>query len=262
MNKRYSSRLTLERRMILAVTAVLLVAGQVMAAGGSTTDSYTTGGDSPVTLEDVSGSTVKRITLSARAAERLGIETASVTEEQIIRTQIVGGVVTRPPEGRLGSDQDRKWIRIALSPGEWDRLARDRPARLLPLVVGGRLAEEILAEPSGLEPVEDRKSAMLLLYYTAPRDSGLQPDDRMRVELELSGGERIEKVVPYSAIYYDSRGDAWVYVNTENLVFQRQVVTIDSIVGDLVVLTEGPPLGTTVVTVGAALLYGTEVFGK
>ena len=37
---------------------------------------------------------------------------------------------------------------------------------------------------------------------------------------------------------------------------------IERVIGDLAVLSEGPPVKTAVVTVGAALLYGAEVFGK
>jgi hypothetical protein len=37
---------------------------------------------------------------------------------------------------------------------------------------------------------------------------------------------------------------------------------VERVVGDLAVLSDGPPVGTPVVTVGAALLYGTEIFGK
>jgi hypothetical protein len=46
------------------------------------------------------------------------------------------------------------------------------------------------------------------------------------------------------------------------LTFERQRIGIERIVGDLAVLSEGPPVGTPVVTVGAALLYGAEIFKK
>jgi hypothetical protein len=45
-------------------------------------------------------------------------------------------------------------------------------------------------------------------------------------------------------------------------VFERTSVRVDRVSGDRVVLAEGPVVGTPVVTVGAALLYGTEIFGK
>ena len=72
-----------------------------------------------------------------------------------------------------------------------------------------------------------------------------------------SSGSRRE-VVPYAAVLYDARGDTWVYTSPEPLVFVRHRITIEYIAGDLAVLADGPPVGTAVVTVGAAELFGTE----
>ena len=69
-------------------------------------------------------------------------------------------------------------------------------------------------------------------------------------------------MVPYGAVYYDAKGAPWVYVNTAPLTFERRRIGVERIEGDVAVLSEGPPVGTPVVTVGAALLYGAEVFGK
>ena len=65
--------------------------------------------------------------------------------------------------------------------------------------------------------------------------------------------------MPYAALIYDSQGDTWAYVNTEPLVFLRESVVVDEIDGDTVVISAGPPSGTTVVTTGAAELYGAEI---
>lgn len=88
--------------------------------------------------------------------------------------------------------------------------------------------------------------------------------DRIRIktstvrEVERFGGETARKVVDYSAIVYDPKGDTIVYTNPSPLVFVRQSVKVDSIDGELAVLTEGPPTGTAVVTVGTAELLGME----
>jgi hypothetical protein len=68
--------------------------------------------------------------------------------------------------------------------------------------------------------------------------------------------------VPYSAVYYDAKGVPWVYVNSAPLVYQRERIAVRQVVGNQAILSEGPEVGTPVVTVGAALLYGSEVFGK
>jgi len=79
---------------------------------------------------------------------------------------------------------------------------------------------------------------------------------------KLSGGDEKRKIVPYSSVYYDATGSAWVYVNPKPLTFERQRVDIERVEDNLAILTDGPSVGTSVVTVGAAMLYGAEIFGK
>jgi len=307
-------------------TLMLLASARAADPGGSAS----AGKSGPVTLETIPGSAVKRVTLTAKAAERLGIETGKVGEQPVMRRQMVSGVVIPPVEtqpdqkmasggGTGGTAQGPAapalkptaggvggfgtfggfgkvvtaqqpvapataplapltkpagalakpgadggvWLLVTLSQGEWDRLAKDKPARVLPLATRDKLANDVLARPSGAPPVEDVKRSMLTAYYVVPgKDHGLTLNTRMRVELPLTGSEDKQKVVPYSAVYYDGKGAPWVYVNTKPLVFERQRIAVDRIVGDLAVLSEGPAVGTAVVTVGAPLLYGTEIFGK
>jgi hypothetical protein len=123
--------------------------------------------------------------------------------------------------------------------------------------------KEVLAQPSGMEPLEDTKRSMWRLYYVVPgADHGLTLNQRMRVEVQLTGSDERQKVVPYSAVYYDAKGAAWIYLNPKPLTYERQKIGVERIVGDVAVLSEGPPVETPVVTVGAALLFGAEIFGK
>src|SRR5215469_6220647 len=69
---------------------------------------------------------------------------------------------------------------------------------------------------------------------------------------------KLQKVVPYAAVFYDPNGATWVYTNPEPLTFVRTGISVDHIDGDLAALSKGPPSGTEVVTVGAPELYGTE----
>lgn len=88
--------------------------------------------------------------------------------------------------------------------------------------------------------------------------------DRIRIKtstvraIERFGGETARKVVDYSAVVYEPKGDTAVYTNPEPLVFVRTPVKVDSIDGDLAVLADGPPAGTAVVIVGTAELLGME----
>jgi hypothetical protein len=66
------------------------------------------------------------------------------------------------------------------------------------------------------------------------------------------------KIIPYSAVIYDLSGQSWAYVNTEPRTYVRQPVTIDYSKGQMTVLKDGPAVGTSVVSVGAAELFGAE----
>ena len=216
-----------------------------------------------------------------------------MSEKPIILKQMVGGRVIPPVKnqpntpvstvgfgsfGRLATPQapqpvpepakspaaDEVWVLITLSHGEWGRLRKDKPARVLSLATRKRSGKEVIALPTGIPPYQDLKRSMLTLYYRVPgKDHGLTLYHRVRVELQLSGSGEKRMVVPYGAVYYDAKGGAWVYVSPKPLVFERQPIVIERVVGDLAVLSDGPSVGTKVVTIGAALLYGAEVvFGK
>jgi hypothetical protein len=79
--------------------------------------------------------------------------------------------------------------------------------------------------------------------------------DRVQ-EMVVRGVKR--KVVPYAAVLYDAHGQTWVYTSPEPLVFVRHRIQVEYISGDRAVLSQGPPTGTAVVTVGAAELFGAE----
>jgi hypothetical protein len=66
-------------------------------------------------------------------------------------------------------------------------------------------------------------------------------------------------VVPYGAIIYDPSGGTWTYTETKPLTYVRVKIVVDRIVGSRALLLKSPPVGTPVVTVGAAELYGAEV---
>lgn len=285
-------RRTLAGAVIIPAAAAALLLASAAGHAADPEAGHSGAGGAPVTFEAIPGSDAKRVTLSAKAAERLGIETGAVSEQVIVRKQMVGGLVLPPleslPESNLANGSfggfgavsetspppqtapvatvlgtGAAWVLVTVSEGEWDRMAKDRPARILPLATREEFAGEVLAKPSGIPPIVDVKREMLTLYYVVPEDQhGLTLNSRVRVELELTGDQETRKVLPYSAVYYDASGATWAYVMGEPLVYERQPIGVERIVGDLAVLTDGPPVGAEVVTVGAAMLYGTELFGK
>ena len=287
------------RRGALAAAAAWVLLPAIGQAADSAAPAAA-GKSKAVTLEAIPGSPVKRVTLAAKAAERLDIQTGQVSEQAVLRRQMVSGIVIQPltdrpaaPPASGGGFMNFQapaaggalkqtvalrvgaaataappatpgaWVLVTLSPGEWERLAKDKPARIVPLATRDKPANEIVAPLSDRPPQEDTKRSMLTLHYVLPStDHGLAVSSRVRVELQLAGSEDKQKVVPYSAVYYDAQGAPWVYVNTKPLTYERQRISVDRVVGKLAVLSDGPAAGTPVVTTGAALLYGTEIFGK
>lgn len=64
--------------------------------------------------------------------------------------------------------------------------------------------------------------------------------------------------VPYGALIYDTTGKTWVYTNPKPLTYIRAAIEVERIDGKVVRIASGPPAGTSVVTVGAAELFGAE----
>ena len=94
--------------------------------------------------------------------------------------------------------------------------------------------------------------------------------DVQRVIFDAEGAERVGlktapirqngqgTVIPYDAVIYDADGKTYTYTAPKPLTYVRQEIAIDHVAGDSVMLSDGPPAGTKVVTVGAAEVYGTE----
>jgi hypothetical protein len=98
----------------------------------------------------------------------------------------------------------------------------------------------------------------------------IEGSDLSRVTLTEKAVERLDlktdqvreqggkKVVPYSSLIYDPNGQTWVYTSPETRTFVRYKVDVDKIEGDIVLLNDGPPVGTIVASVAVAELYGAE----
>ncbi len=110
--------------------------------------------------------------------------------------------------------------------------------------------------PAEVEPIEGSELSRVTLTEKAMERLDLQTEE-IREE-QVSGPESLRKVVPYSALIYDSQGNTWIYTRIQPRTFVRHRVAVDYIRGDVAVLKDGPPTGTLVASVGAAELYGTE----
>jgi hypothetical protein len=83
--------------------------------------------------------------------------------------------------------------------------------------------------------------------------------ERLALKTAQVSDDKGTKVVPYSAVIYDNDGGTWVYTVPQPLSYVRESVSVLDIQSDHALLSAGPAVGTTVVSEGAAMLYGTEL---
>ncbi len=114
----------------------------------------------------------------------------------------------------------------------------------------------VKTEPAKVEPIQGTDFKQVTLTAKAAERLGIKT---VPVREEISARtDTLKLVVPYDSIIYGLNGETWVYINPKSLVFVRSPISIDYIVGDFAILSEGPTSGTKVVTVGVAQLYGID----
>ena len=228
------------------ILVLMIIAGLQLSA--CTRNPPTPNGSEPAKVEHIQGTDLSRVTLTARAAERLDIQTTPVREEQVIRTRLVVGEVL----AKASVDTTPGlFVRAPLIESDLNKVDRGQPALVLPLAGDG--------EATGVIAQAVEATACDALYYRVEgAEHGLTPGLRVLVELSLLGSGTRQKVVPYMSVIYDLHGETWVYKTNEPLTFVRHPITVDYIDDDRVILVDGPPVGTEVVTVGVAELWGTE----
>jgi hypothetical protein len=137
---------------------------------------------------------------------------------------------------------------------------RSRPAVAIALVVVGialsgctEVESDTVEgyEPAHLQEIEGSE----LKRVTFTREGAARTDLRSE-PVQRSGGRR---AVSYAALIYDGDGKTYVYVADKPLSFMRAEVVIDRIEGARALLRDGPPVGSQVVTTGAAEVHGAEL---
>lgn len=93
---------------------------------------------------------------------------------------------------------------------------------------------------------------------TLTEDAAKRLDIQTATVQTMQVGGNSGMVIPYAAILYDTEGNTWTYTNPEPLIFVRSPIIVDHIEGDKAYLTAGPPSGSSVVTIGATELFGSE----
>ena len=237
--------------LLLIVSNLPLVACASKSATASTIK--------PAKVERIEGTNLNRVVVTEKAAQRLAIQTVLVREEPVVRKRKVGGeVVTLPITPTAIADFSKIWVRVSLNGSDLTKVRQVEPALVVPLTTTVS-ATGLTARPIKAPAVIDPEEAARSLYYELDgTNSRLVPGQRVLVELILVGSGAPRKLIPYSAVLYDTHGDAWTYTSPEPLVFVRRPIKIDYVEGDQAFLLDGPPAGTAVVTVGGAELFGTE----
>jgi hypothetical protein len=90
-------------------------------------------------------------------------------------------------------------------------------------------------------PVEITKIDGSNLSRVTLTERAIQRLDLKTDQVREQGGK---KVVPYSSLIYDPEGQTWVYTSPQTRTFVRHKVDVDYIEGNLVVLNDGPPIGS------------------
>jgi multidrug efflux pump subunit AcrA (membrane-fusion protein) len=248
----------LKNKRWMFVLLMLIVAVQLTACGETESPPKV----EPALVEEVEGSEFNRVILTERAAERLGIETTAIRAGELSQTQTVEGQVvaqdsqaTAPGEGL---------VRVALDKSTLSKVDSGQPARIL-LQADDDDDDGFLAELFELPDAdedddddddEDEDETLHFMLESAWQD--LTEGQSVFVKLTLAEGEPQGLIIPYSAVIYGLNGETWTYINPEPLTFMRQPITVDRIEGGLAYLSDAPPVGTPVVTVGAQLLYGAD----
>ena len=109
-------------------------------------------------------------------------------------------------------------------------------------------------------PMANPNAASVDLFFELPSGGqAVRPGERLAIRLPLKAKDRA-LVVPESAVVYDMNGGTWVYEQRAPHQFARRRVELGGPAGSNVIITRGLAEGVTVVTVGAAELYGTEFY--
>jgi hypothetical protein len=279
----------LNARWVLPAVLAVGLSTPVLAADDS--GGHKPKASSPARMEKVEGSDLPRVIVTEKAAQRLDIQTEPVREERLRRWLTVGGDVESLPKSARAADAAGAEavpplrVRVPMVAG-W--MAQSQPVRViqdddddddnsddlnddedgqivfvLPQHTNKDLLQKISVKryetASGDKAVAEAAAVDRNLYYVVEgAQQVLKAGQRLVVRVTDPNSGGLHRVIPYSAVIFDAKGETWTYVNPEPLVFVRERIVIDHIQGDLAVLKDGPKIGTNVVKVGAAELYGVE----
>jgi RND family efflux transporter MFP subunit len=152
------------------------------------------------------------------------------------------------------------WVRVPVYAGDLADLDGSEPVLVSVLgqeTTGPWREVRRVSGPPGADP----SAASIDLFFTFPGGSppAMRPGERLSIQLPLKATNRA-LVVPRAAVVYDINGGTWVYEDRGQNHFTRRRVELAGPAGQRVVIARGLTEGITIVTAGAAELYGTEFY--
>ncbi len=201
-----------------------------------------------------------RLTLAASGVTASGAVVLSAPHASILRAlyAVPGQVVAAGTPLFDLVRLDTVWLRVPVYAGDLAALDGRAAVDVWPLGATVRDTPVASANPVTAPPVADPVTAGVDLFYRISNAGrSLRPGQRVSVRVPLRAhGEHL--VVPVAAILMDAMGGTWVYEARPGGQFVRQRVAVLEHADEFALLQQGPPIGTRVVTVGAAELFGTE----
>ncbi len=241
-------------RAVGARGAIALALGALLLGACGSAAAKSESAVAAATLETIDGSEIPRVILSEDAARRLGVATEPVTIETASRQRLIAAEVVGRPGG--APTDSSLWVRATLAGSELDGIDGEATAVVYPAAGGPKSDSSGFAARQADPSVGEAADPAGTRYFSVDRESGLTLGTNVIVELTLEATDQLS--MPYSAVVYDPAGRTWAYTTSEPLVYSRQSVIVDYIEGDWAFLLEGPPVGTSVVTVGSGELSGFE----
>lgn len=150
--------------------------------------------------------------------------------------------------------QTSLWVRVPVFGSDVGSVLHDGPARISALGSGpSRTARPVEAPPSA-----NAAAGTVDLFYALPNgDRAFRVGQRVAVALPLAG-RTAGLAIPSEAIVRDIYGGEWVYEQTAADTYVRQRIEVAAERDGKALLAHGLRTGSSIVTVGAAELFGTE----
>lgn len=177
------------------------------------------------------------------------LQRISITSGQMVTSgQVLAEIV----------DLQVSWVKVPVTASEFDSVSKERGA-----VVSALGMRQQSTSARGIwvpgSPTADALTSTIDMYFEVSQGA-FRAGQRVKVAVFTTDTGTL-RTVPSKAVLYDIYGGAWVYTQTEVRTYRRERVEILYSSDGTAVLAHGPKEGVSVVTDGAAELFGAE-FGN